>query len=192
MNEALPLIATAQSDQSNYGCVVLNARPCLMKTTIVATGVGRSGTTMLSRVMGAIGVDLGKNLTPETREDKGLQVAVKNDDVAAFEEICRRYDIRRKKWGFKCPAIRSRLLKYDSILRNPRYMIVFRDLVASGLRSNIALGDDLLKTMRESALSYMAMVEQVQKLKQPVLLISYEKALQHPERTVAAMAEFCG
>lgn len=163
-----------------------------MKTTIVATGVGRSGTTMLARVMAGIGVDVGKNLTPETREDKGLQVAVKNDDAVAFEEICRRYDARRKKWGFKCPPIRSRIVKYNNIMRNPRYVIVFRDLVAIGARNNLAAGGDFLQTMHISALSYLTVIEQLQAVKAPALLISYEKALQYPERMVSAMAEFCG
>ena len=183
---------TAHRPNINYGCTILNDSPCLMKTTIVATGAGRSGTTMLSRVMSAIGVDLGKNLTPETREDKGLQVAVKSGDVAAFEQICRQYDVRRKKWGFKCPPIRSRLLTFNPLMRNPRYIVIFRDLLAVGLRNNMAIGGDLLSAMHESALSYAATIAQLQQLQQPALLISYEKALQYPQRTVSVIAGFCG
>lgn len=176
----------------NLGLLTLNAKPCLMKTTIVATGVGRSGTTMISRIMAAVGVDLGKNLTPETREDKGLQVAVKADDLDAFAEICGRYNDRRKKWGFKCPPIRSRIAKFDGLMRNPRYIVVFRDLMAIACRSNMAIGEDILQNLRVTALSYVSVIEQLETLKRPALLLSYEKALAHPELTVRAIAEFCG
>ena len=82
--------------------------------------------------------------------------------------------------------------EYESSIFSPRFVVIFRDILSISLRRNISQGDELLPAMRFAIQDYLRLLEQVQKVKSPVLLISYEKSLQYPERTVAAMLDFMG
>jgi hypothetical protein len=182
----------AAREMLNLGTAVLNENGLVSPSTIAATGMGRSGTTMISRTLSAIGIDMGTALTPRTNEDKPLQLAIKAGDLDAFAARCRDRDAAAPVWGFKVPALRGAMSLYEPVMRNPRFIVTFRDVLAVSLRNNIALGSDLLPALEASARGYVALVEQVARLTAPVLLVSYEKALQHPERTVSTIAAFCG
>lgn len=176
---------------SNDGIAILNDAPCGPFATIAATGVGRSGTTMLARVMQAIGIDMGEALSTRTVEDKTIIRAMKAGDGAAFEAHCRRRDASAAIWGFKAPALRNNMPHYATLMRNPRFIVIFRDILAISIRNNISIGFNLLEGMRKTASNYVNMIEHVSKLESPVLLISYEKTLQFPARTVTEIATFC-
>jgi hypothetical protein len=179
-------------DRLNYGIAVLNDKPCGAEATIVATGLGRSGTTMLARIMEESGLEMGKKLTTNTREVKRLQTMVKANDRLAFKSFCKKQSRLTPKWGFKLPGFRSVMRSYESSMSNPRFVIIFRDVLSISIRNGIAVGSELLPNMLFSMRDYLLLLNQVTALKSPVLLISYEKALHYPDRTVAAMAEFMG
>jgi hypothetical protein len=185
-------VEQAADGLTNYGTTVLNDAPCGAVATIAATGMGRSGTTMVSRVMDAAGIFMGTRLTPMSHEDKVIQQLIKNRDLTAFEAECRSRDARAEKWGFKVPALRSNLVACEAILRNPRFIVTFRDLLAIGLRNNMAVGTELIEGMRSALRGYGVLLDQVTAVKAPVLMISYEKALQYPERIVSEIARFSG
>jgi hypothetical protein len=179
-------------DKLNYGMAKLNDAPCGAEATIVATGLGRSGTTMLARIMEESGLAMGKKLTTNTREIKRLQVLVKANDRLAFKSYCKKQSRLTPKWGFKLPAFRNVTRTYEGSMVNPRYIVIFRDVLSIGIRSKIVHQTDLLSLMRVAIQDYLITLRQVEALRSPVLLISYEKALHFPERTVATMAEFMG
>lgn len=79
-------------DITNYGLHVLNAAPCPEQATFFAFGLGRSGTTMLSRTMAELDIYMGERITPQTNEDKDIQLVIKAGDMKAFKAICRSRD----------------------------------------------------------------------------------------------------
>ncbi len=179
-------------DKLNYGIVLLNDAPCEAEATIVATGVGRSGTTMLARIMEESGLEMGKNLTTNTREIKRLQVIVKSNERLVLKSFCKKQSRLTPKWGFKLPAFRNVMRAYEGSMLKPRFIVIFRDVLSISIRSNIAHGNELLSSMRMVIEDYAVTLRQIEELRSPVLLIAYEKALQYPERTVAAVVQFMG
>lgn len=176
----------------NQGLTVLNARPIGGTATVAATGLGRSGTTMLARVMQALGLPMGDHLDPQTAEDRQLLTAIKDKDFTAFRALCRQRDEAAPVWGFKCPALRHFMVECEGAMRDPRFIVVFRDVLAIGLRNRIAIASEVVEGLRGAVNGYTRLLPQLEKVQAPVLLISYEKALMHPHRTASAIAEFCG
>lgn len=192
MNGDVPVSESNLDDKMNYGMALLNDAPCGPEATIVATGLGRSGTTMLARIMEEAGLEMGKKLTTSTREIKRLQSFIKTKERLTFKSFCKKQSRLTPKWGFKLPSFRYVMREYESSIFSPRFVVIFRDILSISLRRNISQGDELLPAMRFAIQDYLRLLEQVQKVKSPVLLISYEKSLQYPERTVAAMLDFMG
>ena len=184
--------APLRTERLNYGLALLNPAPIGETATIIATGLGRSGTTMVARVMAALGVAMSPDTSARTAEDKKILATVKERDFAEFTALCRQRDALTSRWGFKCPALRNVMLKWEPAIRQPRYIIVFRDLLAIALRNQISLGQDLSIALQSASKSYAQLLQQLERMTAPALLISYEKALQYPVRTVLGIADFCG
>lgn len=176
----------------NPGITILNDAPCGAQATIVATGLGRSGTTMLARCLSALDIPMGPRTSARTGEDKEFVPSVKENDRDAFRALCRVRDAQHDKWGFKLPAMRGRLASFLPEARNPRVIVVFRDLLAVSLRNNLTFNADFLQDMHKAAAGYARMIQQLEQIDSPTLLISYEKALLNPGNCVAAIAGFCG
>jgi|AntAceMinimDraft_5_1070358.scaffolds.fasta_scaffold27249_2 hypothetical protein len=185
-------MAPPQTGLTNFGLHVLHDAPVPQQTTILAAGLGRSGTTMLSRIMSALGLYMGRVLTPQSNEDKEIQLLIKAGDMAGFEEICRVRDAQHDVWGFKCPAARGHIANLATHMRNPRAIVVFRDVLAISLRNNISVGAELVDAMEAAVRGNAVLISQVVTAEVPTLMVSYEKALQYPERCVQAIADHCG
>lgn len=147
---------------------------------------------MVSRVLSEIGVFMGTALTPNSNEDKEFQSLVKARDYVEFARLASARDQRHAVWGFKSPGLRSDLSGFSPHLRNPRLIVTFRDILAIAVRNSSELNTDVAQSLRTAAISYSKLIIQLEKLSCPIMMISYEKALQFPENTVSEIAGFCG
>jgi hypothetical protein len=177
---------------ANSGCWVLRPAPLRAETTIVVTGVGRSGTTMIARILSELGVFMGASLAHRTNEDNDVKQCVKDGDEAGFERLCRLRDEQHKTWGFKNPAFRDRIPDWEKHLRNPRVIFLFRDVLAIALRNHIVLNIDVQEALALATRSYVKALKRLEESGCPALLLSYEKCLAAPDLAVARIAEFCG
>lgn len=168
----------------------MNPAPVAETTTIAVTGLGRSGTTMLSRILLALKTEMGDNLTPQFAEDKDILLLIKARDLEGFAKYCRARDAQHLHWGFKCPALRGILGQAVPLMRNPRVIIIFRDILAVSQRNTLSTNVNLPDTLQQAARSYLKLVNQAQSISAPLLLISYEKALQYPQALVHSIAKF--
>ena len=178
--------------KTNYGLAILNDAPVGSTATIAATGLGRSGTTMLARVLIELDVPMGQKIGPQSAEDKELLRLLKTRDLEGFATACQARDEKYQIWGFKCPALRGQIAPALKWMRAPRLILSFRDIMAVAQRNALSVDAELLEAIETSARGYVKMVQALRDLQVPILLISYEKALQYPMATVQAMAEFCG
>lgn len=176
----------------NNGTYILNQKVLSEQNTVAITGLGRSGTTMLSRLVSEIGMPVGMNLTPNTLEDKDIQKAIKQKDISSFEKAVDTRNSEWENWAFKCPALRGDLKSYLDLLRNPRLIVIFRDVLAISIRNNISMNFELNEGLLASVKNYEKLINNIRELDIPILLISYEKALIMPEETVASIANFIG
>ena len=180
-----------QTDE-NFGCAVLNPAPCEDKATIAITGLGRSGTTMVARILRELGIPMGDGLGGRFLEDTDILRAIKSADMATFKAICRARDARHSKWAFKCPAMRVTLQDSLKHMRGPRLIVPFRDIMAISMRNNLEISTEMKTALGLAARGYAKMLAAFEEVEVPILFMSYEKTLQYPVRVVKQIAEFCG
>ncbi len=177
---------------ANSGSWVLRPAPLCAETTVIVTGVGRSGTTMIARILSELGVFMGASLALRTNEDNDVKQCVKDGDEAGFERLCRLRDDQHQTWGFKNPAFRDRIPDWEKHLRNPRIIFIFRDVLAIGLRNHMVLNIDVHEALALATRSYLKALKRLEASSCPALLLSYEKCLAAPDFAVERIAEFCG
>ena len=187
------------TDLVNRGLVILNdqegetASGHGRESTIIVTGVARGGTSMLAQVLDRLGLFLGDLRDAVVVEDTEILRALQNSDMRRLEDIIEDRNQRFAKWGFKVPNLHSFLPATEQWrFRNPRYVVAFRDPLAIARRNELSVRQDIAKAIREAGENMMKLTQYVGALAGPVLLISYEKALQNPEYVIEAMSAFCG
>jgi hypothetical protein len=173
----------------NSGIVLLNDVPAPDQTTVLVVGVPRSGTTMIAKTLGRLGIYLGADIDQSISEDMRLAHALEGAP-ATLPSIIDAYNAAHDVWAFKRPTAYQTI--DPSMFRNPRLVIPFRDPVAIARREELSMTFDfrehLIRATRWSAdLAAFALGQSV-----PVMLVSYEKAIGAPKRFVSDLARFTG
>ena len=162
--------------------------------TLVVTGVARSGTSMVARVLDGAGVFMGKHLDDVVFED--LDFATLFSQASIDHDVLTRMLRDRNRaypvWGFKRPHLHMHREARIGLFRNPSVIVMVRDPVAVAERNAIAEQLDVVQTLSMATLDLQQMMQFVEALTCPVLLVSYEKALRQPDSFVARLLEFCG
>ena len=176
----------------NSGLLLLTPSTTARRRTLVVMGLARSGTSMIAGCLHELGVFMGDQAPPPVYEDMALSAAVEAGDLAAVQRIVRQYNRRHATWGWKRPASLHHIADLHATLRDPHYVVVFRDLFAIANRNRISMGADLLANMQRSADEYRKLLDFLERLRSPCLLISYDKALRHKEELVDTLCGFAG
>jgi hypothetical protein len=161
--------------------------------TIIVSGLGRSGTSMVAAMLGELGIlpiDKAYQATFEDREFLHLLRFAEKDRLPAA--IAERNSLA-STWGFKVPSLHGYLEPHElRAFRNPHLIVVFRDLVAVAERHAIAELTDPLDTFFETGSGMSDMVAFLRTTDCPALLVSYEKAVSLHDQFVTALTQFCG
>jgi len=113
---------TLATKEKNITLDLNRKRKIPSQRTVVVLGVERGGTSMAAGVIRGLGVDLGARA--------GLN---HEDPLFLTEEqprLANRIKMRNKEtdvWGFKVPKASLMLDFYEKHLRNPYYVIVYRN-----------------------------------------------------------------
>lgn len=172
---------------------ILNASPPPPQRTLCVLGLFRGGTTMVARALRGMGVFMGARLDPRgNEEDLDFQHA----ESARIRELVKARDAAHDVWGWKYPGSFLTILDWYRALRNPRFVLVFRDPLASA-QTELASGNasDLAATIATKLDHTGRMLEFVLRAnaaRLPLCLVSYERAVMDPERFVDQLAEFAG
>ena len=178
--------------RENPGTFILNPSPPGERTSVLVTGLGRSGTTMVSRLLSALGLFMGDRVSRGTNEDKDFRKVINGGSLAAFEELCRGRDERFSRWGFKYPAARHNLHELVAAMRSPRVIVTSRDPLATAIRAASETRAEVLPTFEQALRRMLRLLGTLEKLQCPVLFLSYEKALTKPRDCASTVADFCG
>ena len=181
-----------ETSKDNPGTFILNNAPAGEEASVLVTGLGRSGTTMVSRVLSALGLFMGERVSRGTNEDKDFRNIIKSGSLGKFKKLCRERDERHQRWGFKYPAARHNLGALVGAMRAPRVIVTSRDPLATAIRAAGATDAEVLPTFDQALRRTIRLLASVQELECPVLLLSYEKALTRPRDCTSALASFCG
>jgi hypothetical protein len=185
----------------NLGALTLRAPAAAGPTTpgprtitVIATGVGRSGTSMVAQVLDAIGIPMGNTENLPVHEDKDFLHALLYFD---FHRLTTLIDARNEaspRWGFKFPSLQNHLLAPQlAKFRNPYLIVVMRDPVAIATRALVSDPESAspVATLTNVTRQVSDLIALVERADCPALLLSYEKFLAFPEQTIKAIASFC-
>lgn len=158
--------------------------------TIVVSGLGRSGTSMISKLLTAGGVNMGVAKVDVIHEDVGISNLIETDQIERFQAEVQRRNGLWSVWGFKRPLIVRKHELLSTTLRNPRYIIIFRDPLAVALRNTLSVGFTVAQGLEIYAQQMEIVRRFVVESDRPKLLLSYEKVLDNPQASISAIREF--
>jgi hypothetical protein len=155
--------------------------------TIVILGVERGGTSMVAGMIRALGVDLGERAGRNHEDPKFL-----TDDQDKLSAQINDYNSRKSVWGFKVPKASLMLDFYDKHLRNPHYVLVFRNVEAT-VDSWCSRGtNDPIQSALHAMKYYDAVLKYLNGTKRPLVFANYERACDNPEGFALDLATFIG
>lgn len=176
----------------NWGIAEINPAPFTGQATIVIAGLTRSGTSMIGSLLHCLGVPLGEKFDKAVFEDVELARLLEGGDDGGFQKAVAARNSAHRVWGFKRPNAYRRLEHIVGQLRQPRLIVLFRDVLAIAMRNHVSMQMEILSTLPRYIEEYRALADNLAKVKCPALLVSYEKFTQFPEQSIMRVAEFCG
>ena len=188
------------ADHVNFGMLTLrepksDRRGPDAPTTVIVTGVGRSGTSMVASVLDALGIPMGKTDGLAVFEDQELLRALVAFNYEAMCTLIDSHNAKHLRWGFKFASLQNHIFPAQlSRFRNPYLIVVMRDPVATANRSYHSDPDkkNILDSLVNVTKQNSDMLDFVVNSNCPVLMISYEKSIVFPEVVINKIAEFCG
>lgn len=173
----------------NDGLVLLHPSPPQEERTIIVSGLARSGTSMVAGMLHEAGLFVGDEIDSVVCEDREIGRTIGGTGLAA---VIAARNSRHRVWGFKRPNLHVHGPRLISAFRNPWVVVTSRDPVTIGRRVTLSehLRDELA-CIQTAATDTLALIAFAAALACPVLLISYEKALQDALGVTEALLAFC-
>jgi hypothetical protein len=165
--------------------------------TVVVAGMPRGGTTMVAECLVNLGLPMGvPTPAPYNFEDPEFQdlLHLENPgplDQPRLESLIERRNAANPVWGFKFPLAINSLGILERALRNPQFILVFRDVAAAAAREVISAGMGATYAMRRGLVLQQRMIDFAESSRAPCMLLSYEKALQFPDVFVNLLVSWC-
>jgi|SRR5665213_1451040 len=155
--------------------------------TIVVLGVERGGTSMAAGMLRALGIDLGKRVGLNHEDPRFITT-----DHNRLKQVIAVRDREADVWGFKMPNAATILDFFEANLRNPYYLIVYRNLasVADSWQQR-GTGEYLGAIDRGLELNRL-IVEHLRRSKRPAMIVNYERAVADKNGTVDDVVGFLG
>ena len=154
--------------------------------TVVVFGVPRGGTTMMAGVVARCGVDIGSDL-PVNLEDQAF-VSRSNEQMI---ETIRERNASKSLWGWKFPRAALYLPAIHQEIRNPHYIMVWRDALSSRLRP-ISNGREVALALENAHKMQKQNIDILKTVPGKYLLVSYEKSILDPQGLAEQVASFIG
>lgn len=186
-----------KSDQHPRALLATNEKhPCLVVTplrqqernrTYVVVGVERGGTSMVAGVMRALGVNMGTTAGLNHEDPRFI-----SDDLDKQRKAIRVNNKSSEVWGFKMPKAALSLDFYASELRNPCFVVVFRNIASIADSWQQRGTGSYLGSIDRAVRYYSAISDFLHNTKRPVIIVNYERATEMREETVAGLAAFAG
>lgn len=159
--------------------------------TVVVMGISRSGTSMTALVLDALGVFMGSEKKDASFEDHEVFGALeKNSNTDLFKELVQERNKKYTTWGWKRPDAITYVNKFEPLISRPHYIIMFRDHLAISMRNMIANDTDAVTNLDIAQKRFNKIINFIKSTKHPLLLVSYEKAIQNPETFIENLIRF--
>jgi len=159
------------------------------RRTYVAFGLERGGTSPVAGIMRALGLDLGE-IDEGNNEDKRFQAK----GLGQLRTVIAARNETQDVWGWKYPPAVSYLPVLVKAIRNPYFVVVYRDVVATALSRHQWDGKFLRRSVRmslhEANATTNANTSFALATGRPCLLVSNEKASRDTDALIDEIADF--
>lgn len=178
----------SQATFSKKPCLVVNPPINKSNKTFVVLGVERGGTSMAAGVLRALGINMGERAGLNHEDPRFL-----SDDQGRLGRLIIQRNKELAIWGFKVPKSALMLEFYEKTLRNPYYVVVYRNIAAIA-DSWVQRGAsrEYISPIERTMTYYNEIFNFIRITRSPVILINYERAAQHKEELVKNLADFAG
>ena len=185
---------STEKDQGlvNKGLAEINAAEFGKHGTLAVVGLTRSGTSMLSALLQELGVFMGDAVDKAVYEDVEVARFIDAGDFAGLKAFIAKRNAQHAVWGFKRPNAYKVLAELVPLMRKPRVIVMFRDVLAIAMRNHVSMQMDVIPALPRYVEEYSHLVQNIAGLKCPMLLVSYEKFMQFPVESVERAAAFAG
>jgi hypothetical protein len=147
---------------------------------------------MVASALVCLGVFMGHSIDRAVFEDVDIANSLESGEIAKLKTLIENRNRSYQVWGFKRPAAFKIMESYVHHFRNPCFIITYRDPLAIAKRNEISMGMKFAGALLEASNQLSVLTQFALKLRQPAMLISYEKALLDPRGFINNLAEFCG
>ena len=154
--------------------------------TIVVFGMPRGGTTMVAGICQRCGIDMGTDL-PKNLEDQDFV----NKPLEQMIETIGVRNSEKPVWGWKFPRAGSYLPELEKSIRNPLFIVVWRDVLSVAARGIKNTGE-MTKSLRIAHNIQTQNLDFVTSTSAPVLHVSYEKSIRTPVSLAEDIQAFTG
>ena len=186
------------TELANTGVFCLNAPaeglPGLQQKTLLVLGAPRGGTSAIAGALSAMGIYMGRGASAPVFESLALANAIEANERERARKIIEGFNAEHETWAFKRPGFTRVVSEFHGFFRNPVYLVILRDPVATASRSFISgrLKLNYLKKLRRVTAAYESIVNFVETSGAPTVFISYEKLLQDPRSTLGIIVDELG
>jgi hypothetical protein len=178
-------------DLLNRG-LILNRQSSERGGTFIVTGMLRSGTSLVASILQRAGIFIGSEINDIVFEDEEIGAALAAGNTGTLRRIIAERNANHRVWGFKYPMLCQALDPAQlSLFDRPRVIVTFRDPVAMAVRTSVSEYQDPMRSLHNVIADQTAMLEFVDLLACPNLLLSYEKALAFQQGFIDAISDFC-
>ena len=155
--------------------------------TVVIMGVARGGTSMVAGTAREMGIFLGDQVG-ENHEDQRFLTF----DLDKLRERVAERNAERETWGWKMPHSLQYIEQLQDDLRNPHYVLVWRNALASAISQVRRSNADINNALEFSGNKLQEMITKVPLLNGPVLMINYEQAVANKDDFIDTLAGYLG
>jgi hypothetical protein len=163
-----------------------------VECTYIVIGVARSGTSILAGALHHLGLFMGDDCARRPAfEDPNLRTHILANDWQSARNLIAKYDKIYPKWGTKIPALIDHLELAHSSFRNPRYIIIYRDIFSIANRNRISMKTELIDGMQRALQDYQKINGFIIENRPTALLVSQCSALHDKNKLIKELVEFC-
>ena len=162
--------------------------------TYIIFGMVRSGTSMMAGLLWRIGIDMGNHDTGQYEDwDFNLRsLKKKGEGITEYKKNIIKNNVEKKIWGWKDPLFAKYAIELIDVIRNPYFIVVFRDPFAITERLAFSDDKDLFSSMNNTLKAQKNAIDLIESSEVPTMLVSYERALRNRENLIKDLCKFSG
>jgi len=185
----------AAIDSFLSGTFIKNLPKMTDRKSILICGPTRGGTSFAASAFFRLGVPFTRD--PEDKlsirlEHSELQRAFSAQNWGMIERIVGEFRYLHSVWGWKLPAIESRFSKMMEMIPNTHAVMIFKEPLSVAARKAIVRKRDPLQHLQEVAGVYGRMATLAASTEDPLLMISYDKAVANLPAFLKVAAHYAG